>query len=137
MRAKVTSAYVNAALAKSEALDDGYDEAIFLTKRWPCFRRKRREPVHRPEQHLDHHAGHRRHLRRGDQGDDHRTGSGRVDLPVVEREIDRTELYVADEAFFVGTGAQVSPVVKSIGGLLGAEKSVPLARKSKNSTLKL
>src|SRR5690606_18951287 len=31
-RAKVNGAYVNAALAKTEAVDDGYDEAIFLTE---------------------------------------------------------------------------------------------------------
>ena len=31
-------------------------------------------------------------------------------LEVIERKIDRTELYVADEAFFCGTGAQVSGI---------------------------
>ncbi|MDQ7056874.1 MAG: hypothetical protein Q9M89_10715 [Persephonella sp.] len=31
---------------------------------------------------------------------------------VEERHISRTELYVADEVFFCGTGAQVSPVVE-------------------------
>ena len=31
-------------------------------------------------------------------------------MPVVEREIDRTELYFADEAFFVGTGAEINPI---------------------------
>lgn len=31
-------------------------------------------------------------------------------LEVIERKIDRTELYIADEAFFCGTGAQVSPI---------------------------
>ena len=32
-------------------------------------------------------------------------------LPVVEREIDRTELYVADEAFFCGSGYEITPIV--------------------------
>ncbi len=31
-------------------------------------------------------------------------------LNVVEREINRTELYIADEAFFCGTGAQIAPI---------------------------
>jgi branched-chain amino acid aminotransferase len=31
-------------------------------------------------------------------------------MPVVEREIDRTELYTADEIFLCGTGAEVTPV---------------------------
>jgi branched-chain amino acid aminotransferase len=33
-------------------------------------------------------------------------------LEVIEREIDRTELYIVDEAFYCGTGAQVSPITK-------------------------
>ena len=31
-------------------------------------------------------------------------------MPFVERDIGRTELYVADELFLCGTGAQVTPV---------------------------
>ena len=31
-------------------------------------------------------------------------------VPTQEREIDRTELYVADEVFFCGTGAEIAPV---------------------------
>ncbi len=31
-------------------------------------------------------------------------------IETIEREIDRTELYISDEAFFCGTGAQVSPI---------------------------
>ena len=31
-------------------------------------------------------------------------------LDVVEREIDRTELYVADEAFFCGSGFEITPI---------------------------
>jgi branched-chain amino acid aminotransferase len=33
-----------------------------------------------------------------------------LDLDVVERPIDRTELYLCDEAFFCGTGAQVTAI---------------------------
>lgn len=33
-------------------------------------------------------------------------------IETIEREIDRTELYIADEAFYCGTGAQVSPVTR-------------------------
>jgi branched-chain amino acid aminotransferase len=39
--------------------------------------------------------------------------AGRVlGMSIVEREIDRTELYVADEVFLCGTGAQISPVIE-------------------------
>ena len=33
-------------------------------------------------------------------------------LEVRERSIDRSELYVADEVFLVGTGAQIAPVIE-------------------------
>ena len=35
-----------------------------------------------------------------------------LDLSVIERKIDRTELYICDEAFLCGTGAQVSPIIE-------------------------
>jgi branched-chain amino acid aminotransferase len=31
-------------------------------------------------------------------------------VPVIEREVDRTELYVCDEAFFCGTAAEITPI---------------------------
>jgi len=43
-----------------------------------------------------------------------------LDLEVVEREIDRTELYVADEAFFCGSGYEVTPIVSIDRFPLGA-----------------
>ena len=46
-RGKITGAYVNGALAKSEAQLNGYDEAIVLTAGRPRERGQRREPVHR------------------------------------------------------------------------------------------
>jgi branched-chain amino acid aminotransferase len=36
--------------------------------------------------------------------------SGQLGLPVVERPIDRSELYVADELFLCGTAAEVTPL---------------------------
>jgi branched-chain amino acid aminotransferase len=36
-------------------------------------------------------------------------------IPVEQREIDRTELYIADEAFFCGTGVQIA-WIESIDG---------------------
>jgi branched-chain amino acid aminotransferase len=46
-------------------------------------------------------------------------------LQVVERDIDRTELYIADELFFCGSAAEVTPILsvdrlKVGGGTVGA-----------------
>jgi branched-chain amino acid aminotransferase len=35
-----------------------------------------------------------------------------LNLPVIERSIDRTELYTCDELLLCGTGAQISPVIE-------------------------
>ena len=42
-----------------------------------------------------------------------------VELDVVERSIDRTEVYQADEAFLCGTGVQVAPIVEVDGRAVG------------------
>jgi branched-chain amino acid aminotransferase len=111
-RAKVSGSYVNSALAKSEALEAGYDEAIMLA--------------------MDGHVseGSAENLFMFKDGafvtppvtDDILEGVTRgllmqlmrdeLGLPVVERSIDRTELYACDELLLCGTGAQVSPVVE-------------------------
>jgi branched-chain amino acid aminotransferase len=111
-RAKVTGSYVNSALAKSEALEAGYDEAIMLS--------------------MDGHVseGSAENLFMFKDGafvtppvtDDILEGVTRgllmglirseLGLEVLERSIDRTELYGCDELFLCGTGAQVAPVVE-------------------------
>src|SRR5690606_18797174 len=49
-------------------------------------------------------------------------------VEVIEREIDRTELYIADEAFFVGTGAQVSPIAEIDRRPVGTGEIGPISR---------
>jgi branched-chain amino acid aminotransferase len=46
---------------------------------------------------------------------------------VEEREVDRTELYVADEIFLCGTGAQLAPVISVDRRSVGAGKPGPVA----------
>ena len=53
-------------------------------------------------------------------------------MKVCEREIDRTELYTADEAFFCGTGAQVAPIGsidhRTIGNGKVGEKTAAISK---------
>jgi branched-chain amino acid aminotransferase len=110
-RAKITGTYVNAALAKTEAMENGFDEAIMLTQ----------------EGHVCEGSAENIFLLRDGKvitpptSDNILEGLTRLammellrnelDLEVVERTIDRSELYMADEIFLCGTGAQISPVV--------------------------
>ncbi|MFN2483444.1 MAG: branched-chain amino acid transaminase [Candidatus Limnocylindria bacterium] len=111
-RGKVTGGYVNSALSKSEAQLNGYDEAIVLTH----------------DGHVSEGSAENLFIvRHGKlitpavtdnvlEGITRRAliGLARDELGVetIERSVDRTELYVADEVFLCGTGAQISPVVE-------------------------
>jgi branched-chain amino acid aminotransferase len=53
---------------------------------------------------------------------------GALDIRVVEREVDRTELYVADELFYLGTGWEVLPIVEVDRLRVGDGKMGPVAR---------
>jgi branched-chain amino acid aminotransferase len=50
-------------------------------------------------------------------------------LPVVERRITRDEIYVADEAFFTGTAAEVTPIRELDRVLIGAGARGPITEK--------
>jgi branched-chain amino acid aminotransferase len=110
-RAKCTGIYVNSALAKSEALQGGFDEAILLTMDGHVSEGSaenifivRQGVLYTPPPSDNILEGITRqglmHLVQEELG-----------LEVVERSIDRTELYGADEVFLCGTGAQVAPVI--------------------------
>jgi branched-chain amino acid aminotransferase len=51
-----------------------------------------------------------------------------LDIRVVEREVDRTELYLADELFYLGTGWEVLPIVEVDRLRVGDGKMGPVAR---------
>jgi len=53
-------------------------------------------------------------------------------LRVVERSIDRSEIYVADEAFFCGTGAQISPIIEVDHRLVGSGGVGPITTRVKD-----
>jgi len=50
-------------------------------------------------------------------------------IPVKERRITRDEVYIADEAFFTGTAAEVLPIRELDGRVIGAGKRGPLTEK--------
>jgi branched-chain amino acid aminotransferase len=52
-----------------------------------------------------------------------------LDIPVRERRITRDEVYVADEAFFTGTAAEVLPIRELDDRIIGAGKRGPLTEK--------
>ena len=111
-RGKICGTYVNSALAKTEALENGFDEAILLTQ----------------DGHVSEGSGENIFLIVGGKlitpppSDDILMGITRdtvmklarneLAMDTIERQIDRSELYVAEECFFTGTAANVAPVLE-------------------------
>jgi len=54
--------------------------------------------------------------------------AAQLELPVQEREVDPTELYVAEEAFFAGTAAEVMPIVEIDHYPVGGGQRGPVTR---------
>ncbi len=126
-RAKISGAYVNSAFAKSEAMQNGFDEAIMLT--------------------------HEGHVSEGSAENIFLVINGELATPAPtenillgitrdtvielarrelgritrERQIDRTELYVADEIFMCGTGAQIAPIISVDHRPVGNGKIGPIS----------
>jgi branched-chain amino acid aminotransferase len=109
-RAKIAGAYVNSAFAKSEAILNGFDEAIMLDG----------------DGHVSEGSAENFFMYVGGKlvtppvNDNILEGITRstiialakeqLGIETTERVIDRTELYTCDEIFLCGTGAQVAPV---------------------------
>jgi len=110
-RAKVTGTYVNSALAKTEAQENGFDEAIILNS----------------DGHVSEGSGENifivdnGRLITPPSSDNVLMGITRdtvirlardeLGIETIERQTDRSELYTADECFMTGTAAHVTAVV--------------------------
>jgi branched-chain amino acid aminotransferase len=110
-RAKVNGAYVNSVLARQDALDSGYDDCIFLDVSGHVCELSaaniflvRDGALHTPSSSSDILEGISRRTILQIAKD--------MDIPVSERTIDLTELYVADEVFACGTSAFLTPVLE-------------------------
>jgi branched-chain amino acid aminotransferase len=111
-RGKIAGAYANSSQAKSDAILSGYDEAIVLTQDGHISEGSaanvlivRNGAIITPSSTSDVLEG--IVLRSVLELARHELG-----IPVVERSIDRTELYVADEAMMCGTGMQIAAVTR-------------------------
>ena len=109
-RAKITGSYVNAALAKTEAMLDGYDEALMLSENGHVAEGSAENLFAVIGGKLVTPAVTDNVLAGITRATLLQLAADLIGIPTVERSIDRTELYIADEVFLCGTGAQVVPV---------------------------
>jgi branched-chain amino acid aminotransferase len=125
-RGKISGAYANSALIKTDAVRSGFDEALVLTQ----------------EGHVSEGSAMNVFLVRAGvvttppitenilEGITRRSAielvREEVGLPVVERPIDRTEVYLADEFFMTGTAAQITAVTRVDHRVIGSGEMGPV-----------
>ncbi len=111
-QAKITGIYVNNALAKTEAIENGFDEAIMLA----------------PDGHISEGSGENiflvidgklvtpasyNNILAGITRDTViKLAQNELGIETIERPIDRGELYTAEECFFTGTAAHLTPIAE-------------------------
>jgi len=58
-------------------------------------------------------------------------------IPCESRQIDRSELYIADELFFCGTGAQIAPIIEIDKRPVGTGTAGPISTMIKDKYIKV
>lgn len=126
-KAKATGSYMNSMLALHEALRDGYDEALLLDA----------------EGYVAEGSGENIFLVRdgilftpdltsaleGITRDTILEFAAELGIPVKEKRITRDEVYIADEAFFTGTAAEVTPIREIDGRAIGNGRRGPITER--------
>ncbi|MBI5849173.1 MAG: branched-chain amino acid transaminase [Nitrospirae bacterium] len=126
-RAKICGYYVNSQIAKKEAIASGYDEALLLD----------------PEGYVSEGSGENIFIVRNGQikttplttilegitRDSIIKIARDNKIPVVEERFTRDEIYIADEAFFTGTAAEVTPIREIDNRKIGSGSRGPITKK--------
>jgi branched-chain amino acid aminotransferase len=123
-RAKANGNYMNSMLALQEALRDGYDEALLLDAEGYVMEGSgenvfivRDGVIYTPD------------LTSALDGITRKTVmtlAAEMGLQVIEKRITRDEVYIADEAFFTGTAAEVTPIREVDGRSIGRGTRGPI-----------
>jgi len=126
-RAKANGNYMNSMMALQEALRDGYDEALLLDAEGYVMEGSGENifivndgVLYTPD------------LTSALDGITRKTVMGLADelgIAVVEKRITRDEVYIADEAFFTGTAAEVTPIREVDGRPIGRGGRGPITER--------
>ncbi|MEB3311290.1 MAG: branched-chain amino acid transaminase [Snowella sp.] len=109
LRGKISAAYITSALAKTEAVESGFDEAILMnTQGKVCEATGMNIFMVRHGQLIT--PGLEQDILEGITRDSILTIAKDLGIPTVQRPIDKSELLIADEVFLSGTAAKITPV---------------------------
>ncbi len=123
LRGKISGAYITSALAKTEAVESGFDEAILLNSQGKVSEATgmnvfivRNGKLITP--------GFEQDILEGITRDSVITIAKDLGLEVIERPIDKSELLIADEVFLCGTAAKIAPVQRIENYNLSSERPI-------------
>jgi branched-chain amino acid aminotransferase len=125
VRAKTTANYANSLLAKREALTDGYDEAMLLDTDGYVAEGSgenvfivRKGTIKTPPT----------SILEGITRDAVIQLAAERGMRLVDERFTRDELYIADEAFFTGTAAEITPIREVDNRTIGSGKPGPVTK---------
>ncbi|MDO5686798.1 MAG: branched-chain amino acid transaminase [Neisseria sp.] len=123
-KAKANGNYLNSIMANTEATRDGYDEAILLDAQGYVAEGSgenifmvRNGKLYTPDLTV---------ALEGITRDTVITIAKEMGLEIIEKRITRDELYIADEVFFTGTAAEVTPIREIDGRQIGTGERGPI-----------
>ncbi|MFV2056075.1 MAG: branched-chain amino acid transaminase [Thiohalomonadales bacterium] len=126
-KAKATGHYINSMLALQEAVSTGYDEALLLDVDGYVAEGSgeniflvRNGKLYTPEL---------TSALEGITRDSIITFAASMQIPVIEKRITRDEVYLADEAFFTGSAAEVTPISELDNRIIGSGGRGPITEK--------
>ena len=128
-RGKISGAYANSAFIKTDAIRSGFDEALVLTQSGHLSEGSAENVFMVRDGVLYTPAVYENILEGITRRSIMELAAEELGMEVVERPIDRTEIYICDEFFMTGTAAQVTAITKVDHRPVGDEVMGPVATK--------
>ncbi|QNG30864.1 branched-chain amino acid transaminase [Synechococcus sp. LTW-R] len=134
LRGKISGAYITSSLAKTEAVKSGFDEALLLNSRGKVSEASgmnlflvRDGVLITPGVDQD--------ILEGITRSSVLELAKAMGIPTLERPVDKSELFIADEVFLSGTAAKVTPIRRVETTELSAERPVMNAIRERLTTI--
>ncbi len=109
LRAKISGAYITSSLAKTEAVESGFDEAILMNSQGKvCEASGMNIFIVRNGELIT--PGLEQDILEGITRDSILSIARDMGIKTIERPVDKSELFIADEVFLSGTAAKITPV---------------------------
>ncbi len=123
LRGKISAAYITSALAKTEAVESGFDEAILMNSQGKvCEATGMNIFLVRNGRLIT--PGFDQDVLEGITRDSVLTIAKSLGIETIERSVDKSELFIADEVFLCGTAAKITPVKQIETFKLSGERPV-------------